>query len=284
MPMKIDLIALDLDDTLLNSSLDISEDNRRAIVAAENAGIEIVLATGRNYAGVRRYIPLLDLGRKGNYLVCSNGAEILEAATGSVVQRLMLSSEFCHEAAAFIDAENLPWQVYMDGKIYCSRINDWALMDERITGQPLFEAGPRDSLFKDGQIKFVVPGEPERIAELYKKAFLHFKGKAEVVTSKPYFMEILPIGADKGSALDRLTKRLGIPMDKVMAIGDAMNDLSMIREVGWGCAPSNALEEIKAVARHVSAKSHDQDAVADLIYTIALSDDPSNGTADLEIA
>jgi hydroxymethylpyrimidine pyrophosphatase-like HAD family hydrolase len=103
--MKIDLIALDLDDTLLNSSLNISEGNRRAIIAAENAGIEIVLATGRNYAGVRKYIPLLDLGRKGNYLVCSNGAEILEAATGSVIERLMLSSEFCREASEFIDSE-----------------------------------------------------------------------------------------------------------------------------------------------------------------------------------
>ena len=282
--MKIDLIALDLDDTLLNSSLCISEGNRRAIVAAENAGIEIVLATGRNYAGVRRYIPLLDLGRKGNFLVCSNGAEILEAVSGSVVERLLLSSEFCHEAAAFIDAENLPWQVYMEGKIFCSRINDWALMDEKITGQPLLQAGPRDSLFQDGQTKFVVPGEPERIAELYEKASSCFKGKAEVVTSKPYFMEILPLGADKGSALDRLTRRLGIPMDKVMAIGDAMNDLSMIQEVGWGCAPSNALEQIKAAARYVSEKSHDQDAVADLIYAIALSELPSNGTVDLETA
>jgi hydroxymethylpyrimidine pyrophosphatase-like HAD family hydrolase len=123
--MKIDLIALDLDDTLLNSRLDISEGNRRAIVAAENAGIEIVLATGRNYAGVKKIHPLLDLGRKGNYLVCSNGAEILEAATGVSVERLTLSRDFCHEASAFIDSENLPWQVYMDGKIFCSRINDW---------------------------------------------------------------------------------------------------------------------------------------------------------------
>jgi len=282
--MKIDLIALDLDDTLLNSRLDISEGNRRAIVAAENAGIEIVLATGRNYAGVKKYIPLLDLGRKGNYLVCSNGAEILEAATGVPVERLTLSRDFCHEASAFIDSENLPWQVYMDGKIFCSRINDWALMDEKITGQALFEAGPRDSLFENGQVKFVVPGEPERIAELYKKARPRFRGKAEIVTSKPYFMEILPLGADKGSALRRLTKKLGISMEHVMAIGDAMNDLTMIREAGWGCAPSNALEKIKANARHVSEKSHDQDAVADLIYAIALRKDPSNATADLETA
>jgi Cof subfamily protein (haloacid dehalogenase superfamily) len=282
--MKIDLIALDLDDTLLDSALNISEGNRRAIVAAENAGIEIVLATGRNYAGVKKFIPFLDLRRKGNYLVCSNGAELLEAATGATVERLMLSPEFCREASTFIDSEGLPWQVYMGGKIFCSRINDWALMDEKITGQPLSQAGHRDELFKDGQVKFVVPGEPERIAELYEKASLLFKGKAEVVTSKPYFMEILPLGADKGSALRRLTEKLGIPMERVMAIGDAMNDLTMIREAGWGCAPSNALEIIKANARHVSKKNHDEDAVAELIYAIALGIDPANEIADLEIA
>jgi len=282
--MKIKLIALDLDDTLLSSSLTISQGNKQALIDAENAGIEIVLATGRNYFGVREYVEHLQLGRKGNFLVCSNGAEILEAEDGTVVERLMLSSSFCHEASEFIDSQDFPWQVYMNGQIFCSRINDWALMDEKITGQPVQEAGPKDELFRNGQVKFVVPGEPGRITQLYETASRLFQGRAEVVTSKPYFMEILPIGADKGSALLRLTQRLGITMEKVMAIGDAMNDLSMIEEAGWGCAPANALDRIKTAAKVVSEKNHDEDAVADLIYSVALKDLPSKGKARPEKA
>jgi hypothetical protein len=90
------------------------------------------------------------------------------------------------------------------------------------------------------------------------------------MTSKPYFLEILPLGADKGSALGRLAARLGIPMEAVMAIGDAMNDYSMIKAVGWGCAPANALDEIKSIARVVSSRTNEEDAVADLILSVAL--------------
>jgi len=268
--MKIDLIALDLDDTLLRSDLSISEVNRQALLAAEDAGIELVLASGRNYVSMKSYVEVLGLGRPGNFLICSNGAEILEAETGKMVERLSLGESFCHEAARNIESHGFQWQVYMDGKIFCSRINPWALLDQKLTGQPLLQADSREELFRNGQIKFVIPGEPERIARLYEDFSEYYGGIAEVVTSKPYFLEILPLGADKGSALTRLASRLGISMDSVMAVGDAMNDLTMLKAAGWSCAPANALDAVKAAARIVSTKTNEEDAVSDLILSVAL--------------
>ena len=271
MPMhKIALIALDLDDTLLRSDLSISETNRLALQAAENAGIELVLASGRSYAAMEAYVRFLGLGRPGNFLICSNGAEILEAESGKIVERLALSEAFCHQVAKNIEAHGFQWQVYMDGKIYCSELNPWALLDERLSGQTAVKVVSKEELFRDGQIKFVIPGETERIAALYAEFAVFYENVAEVVTSKPYFLEILPLGADKGSALNRLTAKLGISMKNVMAIGDAMNDLSMLKEAGWGCAPANAIDEAKAVARIVSKKTNEEDAVSDLVYSIAL--------------
>lgn len=267
---KIALIALDLDDTLLRSDLSISEANRLALQAAENDGIELVLASGRSYAAMESYVRFLGLGRPGNFLICSNGAEILEAESGIIVERLMLSEAFCHEIAGVIEAHGFQWQVYMDGKIHCSELNPWAFLDERLSGQTAVKADSKESLFKNGQIKFVIPGEADRIASLYAELAEFYSGAAEVVTSKPYFLEILPLGADKGSALYRLASRLKIPMENVMAIGDAMNDLSMLKTAGWGCAPANAIDEVKAVARVVSEKTNEEDAVADLLFTIAL--------------
>jgi len=268
--MNIKLIAIDLDDTLLKSDLSISEANRLAILEAEKKGIELVLASGRNYFAMKKYIEFLGLDRPGNFLICSNGAEILEAESGKTKDRLTLSEAFCHEAAKNIEAHGFHWQVYMDGKIYCDELNPWAFLDERLSGQPATLAPPKDLLFRDGQLKFVIPGETERIAALYAEFADFYKGKAEVMTSKPYFLEILPMGADKGSALRRLASMLGIPMESVMAIGDAMNDFSMIKAAGWGCAPANAMDEIKAIARAVSEKTNEEDAVADLISSIAL--------------
>jgi Cof subfamily protein (haloacid dehalogenase superfamily) len=270
--MKISLIALDLDDTLLDSRLGISERNKAAIRAAEDLGIDIVLASGRNYVALKEYAKALGLDRPGNFLICSNGAETLAAEDGRYIEHLALDEAFCHEATEAVESLGLSWQVYMAGKIFSLDKNRWALMDQHLTGQPLMDAPPKSELFSGGQTKFVVPGDPERIAEVYPLLAARFEGRAEIVTSKPYFLEILPLGADKGSALSRLAKVLGFPMAEVMAIGDAMNDLTMVSQAGWGCAPANALEAIKAVARVVSAKTNDQDAVADLIESIALRD------------
>lgn len=268
--MKIALIALDLDDTLLRSDLSISEGNRLALQEAENAGIEIVLASGRNYAAMEKYVRFLKLDRPGNYLICSNGAETLEAQSGKIVEKLMLSEALCHEVAADIETHGFPWQVYMGGEIFASEVNSWALLDEQLSGQTLLKAPAWDILFRKGQIKFVIPGEPDRIAKLNVEFAERYAGVAEVVTSKPYFLEILPLGADKGSALHRLAGRLDIPMESVMAVGDAMNDMGMLKAAGWSCAPANALDAVKAVVRVVSEKTNEEDAVADLILSVAL--------------
>jgi Cof subfamily protein (haloacid dehalogenase superfamily) len=268
--MDIRLIALDLDDTTLDSRLEISQANIDAVAAAEEAGIEIVLASGRNLGSMRRFVLLLGLDRPGNYLVCSNGAETHEAATGAFVERLSLSEPFCREIVSAVESQGYSWQVYLDDRIYTSEMNAWAILDQRLSGLPLMAAPPREELFKGGQTKFVIPGDPEGIADLERILAAAFEGRAVVVTSKPYFLEILPLGADKGSALSRLTERLGIPMGSVMAIGDAMNDLGMIKSVGWGCAPANAREEVKKAACVVSSFTNEENAVADLIYSVAL--------------
>ncbi len=268
--MNIDLIALDLDDTLLRSDLSISRANLEALREAEEAGVELVLASGRNIHSMRGYADQIGLHKAGDFLICSNGAEVLAADTGKVIERLVLPPELCREIALTVDASGFPWQVYVDGSVFCSEVNPWAVKDGQLTGQKVLPAGDRENLFLDGQIKFVIPGEPERIVALLGRLSSHFAGRAEVLTSKPYFLEILPLGADKGEALARLATRLGIPMDRVMAIGDAMNDLGMIRAAGWGCAPANATDSIKMAARVVSSLTNEEDAVASLVRTIAL--------------
>ncbi|MGO8692127.1 MAG: Cof-type HAD-IIB family hydrolase [Rectinemataceae bacterium] len=268
--MNVDLIALDLDDTLLREDLSVSNENRRALAEAESRGIRLVLASGRNIFSMRHYASLLGLEGPGDYLICSNGAEIMESQSGKLVDRRLLPPDLCREVAAAIDARGFPWHLYDGGGIYVTRPNPWAERDSRLTGQPTIRIRDSEGLFAKGQIKFVVPGEPAAIASLLAELVPLFAGRAEVFTSKPYFLEVLSPGADKGSALGRLAAMLGIGMDRVMAIGDAMNDFTMLKAAGWGCAPANALPEIKVVARIVSERSNEEDAVADLVRRVAL--------------
>ncbi|HNX73095.1 MAG TPA: Cof-type HAD-IIB family hydrolase [Spirochaetales bacterium] len=268
--MKVRLIAIDMDDTLLKADLSISEANRAALQRAEQAGIKIVLASGRNFISMSNYTSQLGLDKEGNYLICSNGAEILEASDGRVIEQLRFDPKTCLQIAQNIEDHGFPWQVYNDGKIICNTPTSWAMRDTHLTGQPLIVSTNKEETFSNGEVKFVIPGEPGKIARLYAIFKKEYEGKAEVVTSKPYFLEILPLGANKGAALARLLRHLDIPMESAMAIGDAMNDLSMVEAVGFGCAPANALGEVKRRARYVSKFSNDEDAVADLVNTVAL--------------
>jgi Cof subfamily protein (haloacid dehalogenase superfamily) len=268
--MNVDLIALDLDDTLLRADLTISEGNKRALARASDAGIRVILASGRNVHSMRAYAADLGLLGPGDYMICSNGAEILHSSSAHVLDERRLDPALCREIAQAIDDRGFPWQIYEEGVISVSRPNELALEDSRLTGQPVILIENREEFFARGLIKFVIPGEPKLISALLEELSKLFSGRAIVLTSKPYFLEILPLGADKGSALERLAGMLGLSLARAMAVGDAMNDLGMVRAAGFGCAPANAIPEVKAAARYVSSRTNDEDAVADLVERVAL--------------
>ncbi len=261
----IKLIALDLDDTLLRADLSISEENKRALQRAENMGIHIVLASGRNYFSMHRYAEELFIHRRGDYLVGSNGAQLIQASTGNLLEDLKLSADFCKSITQEFEREGYFWQLYIDGNIYCNHMNEWAIMDQRLSGLSLEVISDMDAVLSQDQTKILVCGEPVRIEALYKELKNRIGNNVEIVTSKPYFLEILPKGANKGAALKRLAKRLRIGMESILAIGDARNDFDMIQKAGWGCAPANAAEEIRAIARFVSPKTNEEDAVANIL-------------------
>jgi Cof subfamily protein (haloacid dehalogenase superfamily) len=270
--MLVDLIAIDLDDTLLRTDLTISETNRAALAEARAAGVRVVLASGRNIHSMRDYAELLGLGGPGDYLICSNGAEIIESATGRIVDECRLEPALCFEIARAIEARGFPWQIYEQGMIIVNRPSPWTWEDSRLSGQPAILLEDEATVFEGGLVKFVIPGEPDAIEILRVQLSSLFEGRATVVTSKPYFLEVLALGVDKGAALERLAARLGLAMDRIMAIGDAMNDLGMVRAAGHGATPANALSAVKAAARHVSAFTNDEDAVADLVLHVALAE------------
>ncbi len=268
--MDVELIALDLDDTLLRHDLTISEANKAALAEAEAAGIRIVLASGRNIHSMKDYAEELGLDGPEDYLICSNGAELVEAATGRLVEEKRLRPELCARVARSIEEAGFPWQIYEEGIIHVSRPNEWAYSDSRLTGQPAILVEDEGEFFSRGLLKFVVPGEPGKISGLLAALRAEFGAEANILTSKSCFLEVLPPGADKGDALEDLAARLGIGMAGVMAIGDAMNDLGMIGKAGYGCAPANAIPEVLEAARYTSEMSNEEDAVADLVRRVAL--------------
>jgi HAD superfamily hydrolase (TIGR01484 family) len=121
------------------------------------------------------------------------------------------------------------------------------------------------AMVKAGCYKLLIPGDPMLLRPL-ESIFRTYLGKdVTLFTSKPYFLEILPAGTDKGTALARTAEFLGIRQEEVLAIGDSMNDEAMIRWAGMGVAMANGDERIKNIASLVTERSNDDDGVAEVI-------------------
>jgi Cof subfamily protein (haloacid dehalogenase superfamily) len=265
--MPIQLVAIDLDDTLLRKDLTISPANNAAIQSLRTRGIRIVLASGRTMYSMKPYTEVLSLTDPGEYIICSNGAEIIETASGKIIYERDIDGQLCLEIADAIHSHGFSYQFYEEGRIRASTGNNWTSEDTRLTGQKLELIAPEDerALLARGLVKFVIPGEPERISGFFHTMQKLLHGRAEVMISKPYFLEILPQGANKGEALTHLAELLGIDMEDVLAMGDSMNDAAMLRVAGISCAPANATAAARDAADYICDFTHEDDAVAHII-------------------
>ncbi len=268
--MHVSLVALDLDDTLLSPDLTIGKANLSAVQAVLETGVPVILASGRTIESMEPYARQLGMIGRGLPMICVNGAEVRSLDLGKILRRITLSPADCAFALEVLREYGLPVQAYEPGVIIVSEKNDWTERDSKLTGLPNRKAKDSQELASIPRSKLLASGDPVRIAEALPAIKERLAGKANVLLSKPYFMEILPMGADKEHALAWVAARLSIPQAEVMAIGDAQNDLGMIRWAGFGCAPADAIPEILGLAKHHSRFSHEHGAVADLLERLVL--------------
>jgi len=269
--MDIRLVALDLDDSLLRQDLSISEANIQACREVMRRGVRVVLASGRTERSMLKYARMLGASGPGEYLISYNGAKILDLETGVHLYERRMPPELCRLTAGLLVERGFPFQFYLDeGRIVTTLRNRWTEEDSRLTGLPIEVMADPGPYLDRGQLKFVVAGEPAALRTLLRELSSLLDGRAEVMISKPYFLEVLSAGTDKGTALEILANRLGIPMESVLAVGDAQNDLGMVRKAGYGCAPANAIPVVKKAARYVSPRSHEEDAVAEILGRFVL--------------
>ncbi|AEJ20880.1 Cof-type HAD-IIB family hydrolase [Gracilinema caldarium] len=262
---EIKLLALDLDDTLLREDLTISFHTKNVLKRVEAAGVIVMLASGRSPAAMDRYARDLGLHKRPGYLVCNNGTTILESHTGTVIKEFFLPMEAALAVYDLVDAEGFPVQIYDEGTIYVSRRNEYADIDQKLTGQRQVVVDNFRSFLAAGAQKMVVPGDPALLRPLETILKTFIGDRVTIFTSKPYFLEILPPATGKGEALAIVAQLLGIDRSQVMAIGDSMNDESMIRWAGFGVAMANGDPRIKAIAKAITNKTNEEDGVAEFV-------------------
>ena len=264
---RIKLIALDLDGTLLNSSLRLSEGNGEAVRRALDRGVKIVLATSRWFGLARRTADHLGIDTP---LVCSNGALVRRPSDGREILHLRLDQEVAREVTALGDERG--WEMF-------TTIEDATFMRTRPGVIP--ERLPGGLRISERQAEEVTRGQPtavlvfgqEAVDEISQRLLPTYDGRAKFSLNRPpnlpHYVVLTHPDADKGSALETVCRQMDIPLTDVMAMGDSESDLAMLRLAGLGIAMDNSPDEVKRAALHI-APANDADGVAWAIDRFAL--------------
>lgn len=264
--MPYRLLAFDMDDTLLADDLTVSPRTLKAIRGACDTGAKVALATGRMH---RSTLPFMDmLGLKGPVISC-NGAMVRDNQTDILYRHLTLPMAVAKEVAAWCDREDMYLQVYMRDNYYYRKACFYSGMYARRTGVAGIEAGPLLPLLDAEPTKMIIVNEPEVIEPLYRKCLEKYGDTVEVTLSKSMYLEFLHKDATKGNALRFLAERYDIPQEEVLAVGDSLNDLSMIEYAGLGLCVKNGRDEVKERA-DVVIDANNEDGVAKAIETYVL--------------
>ncbi len=255
----IKLIALDLDGTLLNSSLKVSERNAQAVKRALDAGVKVVLATSRWYLLAQRNAERLGIDTP---LICNNGALVKRPQDGDELLHLRLDQELARDVTALADERG--WETF-------TTIEDATYMRTRPGIIP--ERLPAGLRLSEHQAEEVARGQPtavlvfseEAVNEISQRFLPAFDGRAKFSLNRPpsypHYVILTHPDADKASALEIVCRELDVPLADVMAMGDSESDLEMLRLAGHGVAVDNAPDEVKRAALHI-APANDDDGVA----------------------
>ncbi len=274
MSAPVSLLALDLDDTLLRADLTFSRHTKSVLKRAEDAGLTLVLASGRAPAAMERYARELGMHKKPGYMVANNGTSIHKTDTGEVVYDRSVPVDPALVVYDLASAEGLPVQIYDGDTIYVSCRNEYADQDQKLTGLRQVYVENFRSMLAKGQRKMVIPGDP-LLLRPFERILKNTVGElVTIFTSKPYFLEVLPPNSGKGEALAEVSRLLGIPRSRIMAVGDSMNDESMLRWAGWGVAMRNSDERVKDLASFTSEFDNEEEGVAELVQRYILDGEP----------
>lgn len=263
------IVASDMDETFIAHDHSIPPANLEAAAAMDRAGVHFVVATGRPYYSVQSTLELL--GTKGNpaqYTISLNGGLVC-ANDGTVVDSHPLPPEVAEKIFRFGLSTGLPVHIYADGVTYVRGLTDDEIryLNGRMEVEP-FDAETLEGLGPVYKLLFVntdleALGAVERtMAEEMPEVM----DQVEVVYSSERYLEFNPQGVSKGTGLEAVARILDVPMADTIAVGDSLNDRSMLEDAGVGLVVSNVSDLLRPsiAPDHILRSSCDDGALMEV--------------------
>jgi Cof subfamily protein (haloacid dehalogenase superfamily) len=182
-------------------------------------------------------------------LVCYQGAEVVDPTDDATLREVQLREPIVRELIEYAQVNAMHLQLYRDDNYYCEQRNRFSDLYARISGvEPVIVPSLVQTFAHCGATKAVVIGDPPDAQRYSEGLNAAFGQRAYVTRSYPEFVEILSHSVDKGEALAFVAQRLGVPIERTAAIGDAWNDAPLLRAAGFAIAMGSAPPELRAQA------------------------------------
>lgn len=263
------LVAIDLDGTLLRTDKQITKRNAEAITAARDAGVKVVLCSARPPRTVREIYDKLNLDAlEINY----NGGLVHDPVRGEHLSHLPLAGEIALEIVQMARAmdERIDISLEVLDRMFTDRPES-AIKTETSKRFKPDKVGPIKSLVQQPVTKLMLLAPAVQLKPVRAAIHEHFRNDVGLIESDENLLQYVHPRVDKGRALRFVADRYKIPKEKVLAIGDAPNDVAMLKWAGLGCCVGNGWAEALAAADEI-IPTNDDDAVAYAIETFVLKD------------
>lgn len=263
---KYKLIATDLDDTLLNDNIEVSQRNRAALLRAEELGAVVTIATGRMF---RSAAPIaLNIGIHGP-IICYQGALVKNVSTGEILFHRPVPLDLAREVINEGYQEDVHINVYLGDTLYVDQLTEEGINYATFAKVEMNPIGNLLDFLHDEPTKLLYIAQPEIINKLKDRMQRRFGNRLYITKSKPNYLEFMHPYATKSHALKVLAEMYGILPTEIMVFGDSYNDIDMLEYAGAGVAMGNAPEEIKKRANCIT-DTNNNDGVAKIIEKLVL--------------
>lgn len=264
----IKLIAADMDGTSLNNDENISKTNVETILKVLDRGKEFIFASGRPVYGMKNKIREAGLEKSIKYFIAYNGGVVYDAINNKNIYVKNMDFEIIRKIYDIVTNSNLDicFCLHEDDIIYISHENEEIDEEVKSNKQKKIHILNIDDFSKKQFMKILLVGKNnnlQKISDALSKS--EIKNYIKTMFSLDMLLEILPVDSDKSVALSWFSNYINIPLSDILTIGDAENDIEMLKKSGISVAMNNAYEHVKEIADYVTENSNNEDGLTEAV-------------------